>query len=138
VKGGGEGVVLRKADASDDSPIRALLERAKLPFDDVSSERQEFIVAVVDGQVIGCGALEIFGGSALLRSVAVTQNHRCAGVGAQLYDRLISRAKEKRIKRLFLLTTSAASYFARRGFELVERSTAPEATAAGTSHRRPS
>ena len=127
MKRAGDGLVFREADASDDSSIRALLEAAKLPFDDVSSGRQEFIVAVVDGQLVGCGALETFGGSALLRSLAVTQKRRGAGVGAQLYDRLVSRAKEKRMKRLFLLTTTAAPYFARRGFELVERSTAPEA-----------
>ena len=127
VEGGGEGLVLREAGASEDSSIRALLEATKLPFDDVSAERQEFIVAIADGQVVGCGALETFGGAALVRSLAVAERHRGAGLGGELYERLVARAKEKGLARLFLLTTTAAPYFARRGFELVERSTAPEA-----------
>ena len=127
MKGGRDGIVLREADASDDSTIRVLLEAAKLPFDDVSAERQEFIVAIADGQLIGCGALETFDGAALMRSLAVAERHRGAGLGNEIYDRLVTRAKEKGVTRLFLLTTTAAPYFARRGFELVERSTAPEA-----------
>ena len=127
MKGGGEGLVLREAGASDDSSIRVLLEAAKLPFDDVSAERQEFTVAIADGELIGCGALETFGGAALIRYLAVAERHRGAGLGGEIYDRLVARAKEKGLTRLFLLTTTAAPYFARRGFELVERSTAPEA-----------
>ena len=125
--GGTDRLVLREASASDESSIRALLEAAKLPFDDFSSERQEFIVAVADDQVVGCGAFETFGGAALIRSLAVVERHRGAGLGSELYDRLIARAKEKGLKRLYLLTTTAAPYFARRGFELVGRSMAPEA-----------
>ncbi len=127
MKGGGEGLVLREAGASDDSSIRALLEAAKLPFDDVSAECQEFIIVIADGEVIGCGALETFDGAALMRSLAVAELHRGAGLGGEIYDRLVARAKEKGLTRLFLLTTTAAPYFARRGFELVGRSTAPEA-----------
>jgi amino-acid N-acetyltransferase len=129
VDGSGERLVFRAADASDDSKIRALLEATALPFDDVSSERQELIVAVADGQVVGCGGLETFGGEALIRSLAVAQGHRGVGLGGQLYDRLVARAREKGLTRLFLLTTTAALYFTRRGFRLVQRSAVPAAMA---------
>lgn len=118
---------LRPANPADDLALHALLASAKLPFDDVSSERQEFVVAVVNGQIVGCGALERFGAAALLRSLAVVDEHRGAGVGGQLYQRLLARAKELGLTRLFLLTTTAAPYFSRRGFEVIERASAPEA-----------
>ena len=118
-------IVFRPAGAADDAALRALLASAKLPFDDVASARQDFIVAIADGQVVGCGALETFGEAALLRSLAVAAQHRGAGLGGDLYERLIARAKERGLARLFLLTTTAAPYFARRGFAAVERATAP-------------
>ena len=91
----------------------------------MSAARQEFIVAVSGGQIVGCGALETFAGAALLRSLAVAAQHRGAGLGGDLYERLIARARALGLTRLFLLTTTAAAYFARRGFEPVDRATAP-------------
>lgn len=42
--------VFRQGTAADDSILRALLESAKLPFNDVATSRQDFIVAVTDDQ----------------------------------------------------------------------------------------
>jgi amino-acid N-acetyltransferase len=126
VKADASKFVLRSAIEADDSTLRALLESAKLPFDDVALDRQDFIVAASEGQVVGCVALETFGRAALLRSLAVIEQVRGAGLGRVLYDRIVARAKEKGLKRLFLLTTTAAPFFARRGFESVDRSEAPE------------
>ena len=118
--------VLRQARETDDPMLRALLESAKLPFEDVSSERQDFIVAISEGQVVGCVALETFGAVALLRSLAVADHLRGDGLGRILYDRIVARAKEQGLTRLFLLTMTAAPFFARRGFESLDRSEAPE------------
>jgi amino-acid N-acetyltransferase len=126
---GATNFVFRSASAADDPALRTLLESANLPFDDVASERQDFIVATSDGQVVGCAALETFGDAALLRSLVVTVNVRGAGLGSLLYERLVGRAREKGLRRLFLLTTTAAPFFAKRGFQLVERSRAPETMA---------
>jgi amino-acid N-acetyltransferase len=120
-------LVLRPASQADDPTLRALLESAKLPFDDVASDRQDFIVATCEGQVVGCVALETFGDSALLRSLAVAAPFRGTGLGRILYDRSVARAKEKGLTRLFLLTTTAPPFFARRGFECVDRSEVPGA-----------
>jgi amino-acid N-acetyltransferase len=121
----GRPFVLRPANAADDPALRALLASANLPVDDVSSERQDFIVAVGDGGIVGCGALETFDDAALLRSFAVAEEHRGAGVGGDLYQRLLARARARGLRRLFLLTTTAASYFARQGFEPIDRASAP-------------
>jgi amino-acid N-acetyltransferase len=105
--------VLRRAAPADESTLRALLQSAKLPFDDVATSRQDFIVATSDGQ-LGCAALETFGDAALLRSLVVTEKVRGAGLGGLLYERLVGRAREKGLRRLFLLTTTAAPFFAKR------------------------
>jgi amino-acid N-acetyltransferase len=120
-------VVFRPGQVADDGAVRALLASAKLPFDDVSAARQDFIVAAVDGEVVGCGAVETFEGGGLLRSLVVAEQHRGAGIGAELYERVVARAKALGLRRLVLLTTTAAPYFARRGFEVVDRATAPAA-----------
>jgi amino-acid N-acetyltransferase len=113
--------------AMDDPALRFLLESTQLPFEDVASERQDIIVATSNGQVVGCVALETFESVALLRSLAVLEPLRGGGLGRALYDRILDRARERGLTRLFLLTTTAAPFFERRGFQSVERSQAPDA-----------
>jgi len=50
-----------------------------------------------------------------------------SGLGRVLYDQIVADAKERGLTRLFLLTTTAAPFFARSGFKSVDRSEAPEA-----------
>jgi len=122
---------LRPAAAADDPALRVLLESARLPFADVASERQDFIVATSGGQVVGCVALETHGDAALLRSLAVADPVRGAGLGRVLYDRIVARAKAKGLTRLLLLTTTAVPFFGRRGFQPVDRSQVPDVMARG-------
>jgi len=121
--------VFRQASTADDPALRALLQSAGLPFEDVAAERQDFIVAVMQGRVVGCVALETFQSVALLRSLAVVESLRGGGIGSALYDRVLVRARELGLSRLFLLTTTAAPFFERRGFRRVERSETPEVVA---------
>lgn len=86
-------------------------------------------MATSDGQIVGCVALETFGGVALLRSLAVLEPRRGSGLGGALYEGILNHARYKGLSRLFLLTTTAAPFFARRGFRPVKRFEAPEAMA---------
>lgn len=107
--------------------MRELLREAGLPFEDVASGQQDFVVAIVEGNVVGCAGLEMFEAVGLLRSLAVREPHRGAGLGSALFERILAVAQEKSADRLFLLTTTAAPFFARRGFVPADRSIAPEA-----------
>ena len=120
-------VALRSAEPQDDSILRALLRDAGLPFEDVASSRQDFVVAIVDGEIAGCVGLEMFDTAGLLRSLAVREPRRGSGFGSALFERILTVARRKGGQRLFLLTTTAARFFARRGFESVDRAAAPEA-----------
>jgi amino-acid N-acetyltransferase len=118
-------IELRPATSADAPAIRSLLSAAGLPVADLDATRQLFIVATSNGQIEGCVGLERHGAAALLRSLAVREQRRGAGVG----DALLARARElavaQRAEALFLLTTSAEQFFARRGFITVDRAMVP-------------
>ena len=114
------------ASALDLMAIRALLERCGLPTSDLDSARPEFAVIRQDGQVVAAGALQRFGSSALLRSVVVTPDRRGSGLGRNVVSELERLARAAHISQLFLLTQTAADFFARQGYRVVERSSAPK------------
>ncbi|WP_197383742.1 GNAT family N-acetyltransferase [Ralstonia pseudosolanacearum] len=72
-----------------------------------------------------CAGLEVYGTDALLRSVTVTPALRNTGLGRALVGIAERDAVAIGVQRLFLLTTSAADYFSRIGYQLCDRSVAP-------------
>jgi len=107
--------------------IRALLERSGLPTSDLESARPEFAVIREDGRVIAAGALQRFGSSALLRSVVVAPDRRGSGLGQAVVSELERMARGSQVIGLVLLTQTAAEFFARQGYRVIERSTVPRA-----------
>lgn len=73
------------------------------------------------------GGLERHASTALLRSVVVEESVRGEGYGSLLCDRLESRARADGVESIYLLTTTAADFFADRGYERIERDEAPPA-----------
>jgi amino-acid N-acetyltransferase len=114
-------VELRTAIPSDLPEVLALLEDAQLPIAGVAEAFPHFVVAEREGRLIGAAGLEIFGASALLRSVVVENSWRGTGVGQRLIEHALDEAKERRIDDVFLLTTTAEQYFPRFGFACVSR-----------------
>jgi amino-acid N-acetyltransferase len=81
---------------------------------------QEFMVAVEDGQVIGCGALHVLWEDlAEVRSVAITETLRGNGIGNLILERIIERARELGLSRIFCLTFET-KFFGRHGFEEIQ------------------
>lgn len=119
-------VTLRPADDSALSYIEARLRENDLPVDDVRSKPECFFVGDEDGTRIGFGGIETYGEHGLLRSVVVEQSARGAGRGMALCDALEATAAEDGVETLYLLTTTAAGFFAKRGYVEVERETVPE------------
>lgn len=77
---------------------------------------QEFIVAVEDGVVVGCGALHVLWEDlAEVRSVAISENLRGKGIGNQILENIIKRAYELGLSRIFCLTFET-KFFGRHGF----------------------
>lgn len=114
------------ASAQDLIAVRELLERSGLPTSDLESARPEFAVIREQGQVIAAGALQRFGSSALLRSVVVASDRRGIGLGQAIVSELQRVARADQLSRLVLLTQTAAEFFARQGYRVVDRRTAPQ------------
>jgi N-acetylglutamate synthase-like GNAT family acetyltransferase len=121
---------IRPARAPDLAAIEALLSAAKLPVEGVAEHLGSFLV-LHDGRGIrGAVGIEPYGDAALLRSVVVAPDERGRGRGVLLTTRAIEDARVRGARAVFLLTTTAAGFFPRFGFERVERSDVPGAVMA--------
>jgi len=119
------------AEPQDVTAIAALLRKADLPSEDFADHLEHFLVARRGCEVGGAIGFELHGANALLRSLFVVPTLRGGGLGGRLVEQLIAVARTRRVKRFFLLTTTAESFFAKRGFRRRARSTVP-ADIAGT------
>jgi len=105
-----------------------LLGRSELTQQDVGEGwGHYFVVREDDGRVVGVAGLELHGDFGLLRSVAVDEDYRGQGLAAALIEAVLQRAQRVGLRSVYLLTTSARDYFARRGFADVGRDDAPAA-----------
>lgn len=118
---------LRPAQPHEAEAIRSLLRDSELPTDDLGTARIEFLVAVDDAGLVGVGGIEAYGEAGLLRSLAVRLDRRGDGVGARLVEALETHARRSALRELALLTTTAAPFFAARGYRQIGRDTMPAA-----------
>jgi len=106
----------------------ALLASAKLPTLDLSERHCENFFYTGPGVApTGLVGLEMFGNVALLRSLVVADGLRGTGAGSRLLEHAERHARAAGVNALYLLTTTAESFFARRGYVCAGRESAPEA-----------
>jgi len=117
---------IRNATNSDFPAVEQLLLSSRLPTEGVRENFSGFIVAEEAGTIAGAIGLERYGSAALLRSAVVSPANRGAGVGRQLVESLLQRAREDGIDEVYLLTTTAEKYFPRFGFARTTRTAVPE------------
>jgi N-acetylglutamate synthase-like GNAT family acetyltransferase len=123
------GIVFCHTQRSDLPTIESLLAGLSLPIVGVADHVDTFWLAKEDNKIVGCAGLEVYGDVALLRSLAVAQEKRNQGIAGKLVERTVLDARERSVKQLFLLTTTAWEYFVRLGFSQLPRASAPEALA---------
>jgi amino-acid N-acetyltransferase len=128
--------IVRQARTRDVPEIRGLIDqnvgsRRLLDKHTVNlyEDILEFTVAEAsaDAAVVGCGALHVMWDDlAEVRTVAVDERLRGAGVGHLIVDELLDRARAVGVSRVFVLTF-AVSFFASHGFtEISGTPVAPE------------
>ncbi len=121
------GLMVRPARTSDVRAIRGLVaplaeRRVLLNKEAVGYYESvgDFVVAERGGVVIGCGALHVLWEDlAEVRTLAVAESALGTGVGSALLRRLVERAGELGVRRLFCLTFEV-EFFARHGFAPIE------------------
>jgi amino-acid N-acetyltransferase len=83
-------------------------------------------IGEIDGQVVACGALEIFTEDlGEVRSLVVDEAHEGRGLGRLLVERITNEARAIGLKRLMALTYVPA-FFHKLGFQTVAMDTLPE------------
>jgi amino-acid N-acetyltransferase len=126
---------LRGATVEDHPAIRSLLQDSHLPVDDLDAAAIDFIVAIDGATVTGVVGVESFGDIGLLRSLAVRVERRGQGIGERLVDALEVFATARGMRRLVLLTETAAPFFGTRGYVVTAREQAPSAVKASAEFR---
>lgn len=117
-------IQIRPARTSDVKAIREIIDQYSLQRKLLSKETvtlyedvQEFVVAVDGENVVGCGALHVLWEDlAEVRTVAVIEKFRGQGVGHQILENIMERARKVGVKRLFCLTFETG-FFGRHGFK---------------------
>jgi amino-acid N-acetyltransferase len=120
-------VVIRPAKTSDVKKIRAIVDTYAVERKLLSKETvtlfesvQEFVVAEVDGEVVGCGALHVLWEDiAEVRTVAVVEQMHGKGVGHLILENILARAKEVGVKKVFCLTFET-KFFGSHGFNEIQ------------------
>ncbi len=120
-------VLVRPARAADVKVIRAIVapyaeDRILVSKDPVAyfESLQQFVVAEVDGRVVGCGALHVFWEDlAEVRTLAVDRSSVGRGIGRAIVERLVENARTIGVRRVFCLTFET-EFFASLGFVEIE------------------
>ncbi len=116
----GDAVML--AGAEDLPAVNTLMSAYDLPAVVNASEVETLVMREPSGTLIGCVNLQAVGDDqAYLFGLAVSASRRGEGLGWILADACIAHARGLGVKRVVLLTSDAADFFANRfGFRRVE------------------
>jgi len=92
---------------------------------DIYENLQTFTVAELDGNVVGCCALEVvWSDLAEIKSLAVDEANTGKGVGKMLVTDAIEKACELGLARVFALTLEP-EFFEKMGFKIIEKDALP-------------
>ena len=120
-------LVVRAARTSDIKKIRSIVDSYAAQRRLLSKETvtlyegvQEFTVAEVNGEVVGCGALHILWVDlAEVRTVAVIESMQGKGIGHAILESILNKAKEIGVKKVFCLTFET-KFFDSHGFNEIQ------------------
>ena len=114
-----------KATRDDATAILDLLVRNNLPVDGLLDHLETALVARHGDRIVGSAVLEVYRDGALLRSVAVDAGLRGAGIGQELTRSALALADTLGLPAVYLLTTTAESFFPKFEFRRIDRSQVP-------------
>ncbi|MGK2867288.1 MAG: amino-acid N-acetyltransferase [Mycobacterium sp.] len=121
-----DALTVRRARTSDVPAIKALVDiySGKILLEKnlvtLYEAVQEFWVAELSGEIVGCGALHVLWSDlGEVRTVAVNPSVRGHGVGHRVVAQLLDVARELHLGRIFVLTFET-EFFARHGFAEID------------------
>ena len=125
---------VRAAVPEDVPAIHALLEPyadkkvvLRRSQEDILNYIGNFVVAVIDGKVCGCGAARDFGNELYeVRSLVVDPNIQKMGIGRAIVNFFVNRLKEQKINWKLFALTMTPGFFISLGFREVQKEMFPE------------
>lgn len=126
-------VLVRAAEDRDVATIAAIVadfarQGHLLPrsMDNIRASLQHWVLAEADGRIIGIGSLFPMGSGLIeIRSIAVLEEYRSLGAGANIVLALVDEAARRGYASVFALTR-AVPFFERLGFERTLKDHFPE------------
>lgn len=127
--------VLRSATLNDIGGILELIKPleqqgklAKRSREKIEMEIADYIILERDGLIIGCMALHVdkqmaFGAIACL---AIHPDYQGSARGQRLFEHVSEKAKQLKLRKLFVLSTQTAHWFIERGFQSSSIAELPE------------
>jgi amino-acid N-acetyltransferase len=112
---------IEPAQPADHAAIEGLLTAAGLPLDGAEQAFRTGVVARDAERLVGAAAVELYGDTALLRSVVVAPDVRGTGLGRALVAAAEGLAAAAGARRVYLLTESAADWFPGVGYAQIAR-----------------
>ena len=95
-------------------------------LDNIIHDIQNFVVAELDGEVVGCASLYIYQtGLAEIRSVVVDKSAQSQGQGQALVQYLLEFANQMELKQIIVLTY-IPDYFTKLGFSVIDKGSLAE------------
>ncbi len=122
-------MIYRLATTADRPALIDLLTQVDLLTDDLPDDLSTFTMAFDDDKLVGAAGVEVFGTTALLRSVAVSPAYQNKHIGRQIIESSLKIADDQGVNMLYLITTTADRYFKRLGFSRVDRTNVPDTVA---------
>ncbi len=126
-------MILRKATLKDIPQMQKIVEKEvkegvilKRADDEVATNIRSYLLAFIDGELAGYGALHIHSPDlAEIRSLITRDGFRGRGVGKSIVKELLSEAKELGVGKILVLTY-LPDFFTKLGFEEIPKESIPE------------
>ncbi|MBZ5522386.1 MAG: N-acetyltransferase [Acidobacteriia bacterium] len=126
-------VIARGAALPDVEPIHAIIQPyaekgTLLPRTraELCENIRDFVVAELDGKIIGCGALHLYGlHLAEIRTIAVPPQAKGLGAGRLLVEALLEESRRHHVTCVCLFTR-IPDFFAHMGFTIAKREELPD------------
>jgi amino-acid N-acetyltransferase len=119
------GIGFSAAKQDDLDAVRTLLAGNGLPEEDIAGHLEHFLLAWDGAVLVGTVGVELLGNSGLLRSLCVRREYRNRGLATALSERAEAYARNAGLHRLYLLTTTAKTFFERAGYSVCSRDRLP-------------
>src|SRR5262249_35688247 len=86
-------------------------------FDELQTLLSNCFIAEMDGKIVGCAAIEVYSAKlAELRSLAVATDVQKQGIGRQLVEACVNRARQRHVLEVMAITSSE-DFFRSCGFD---------------------